>query len=174
MQVMNVNEVDLINDSIRDSKIHFILDPLLWDCIDSDVKKIVKQKWTEIKYYTDKKVKNDELSSIPNDTGGIYVFVAKPDIIPDAHIYLMYIGRAKYTSSQNLRKRCLEYCNPNRVKIKRMMEQWWKYIYIRYLPIEGNDIIDKVEAELINKILPPCNEKIPNKTISDAVKAFSI
>ena len=40
-------------------------------------------------------------------------------------------------------------------------------------PIEkGNDVIEKVEAELINSILPPFNSAIPNKEIRNVVNAF--
>ena len=84
----------------------------------------------------------------------------------------MYIGRAKKTEKQNLRKRCKEYYSEERPKIGRLLRSCWKYIYIKYLPLEDNVLIDRVEAELINTILPPCNDKIPNKVIQNTIKAF--
>lgn len=47
------------------------------------------------------------------------------------------------------------------------MSQGWTII-----ALSDNQIIDKVEEELINKILPPFNDEIPDKNIRDAVKAF--
>ena len=87
----------------------------------------------------------------------------------------MYVGRAHISTTQNLRKRCSQYpVEKKRPKIKRMIEQWGKYLYIRYLPLDNNATIDIVESELINKILPPFNDEIPDQKISAAVKAFTM
>jgi len=119
--------------------------------------------------------RNPQLGTIPNDKGGIYLFLAKPNILPGSHLYLMYVGRAHISTTQNLRKRCSQYpVEKKRPKIKRMIEQWGKYLYIRYLPLDNNATIDIVESELINKILPPFNDEIPDQKISAAVKAFTM
>ena len=55
-----------------------------------------------------------------------------------------------------------------------MLKGWGEYLYIRYLPLTDDLELEKIEAELINKILPPFNDKIPDKKIRDAVKAFSM
>ena len=167
-------EIDVIEHSVINSKINFIINPTFWENIDDSVKSVVNTKWEEIKFFTDEKEQNSQINLLPNDKGGIYIFVVKPNIIPDTHLYIMYIGRAHISSSQNLRKRCKCYYNESRPKLKRMIEHWWKYIYVRYLPLENNDLINKVEAELINKIVPPCNDEIPNQEIRNAVKAFSM
>lgn len=60
-----------------------------------------------------------------------------------------------------------------RPKIKRMIDSWGPYLYIRYLPLDDNSIIEALEKELINKILPPFNDFIPDVDIRNAIKAFS-
>ena len=53
-----------------------------------------------------------------------------------------------------------------------MIDGWRKYLFIRYLPLTDNTCIDKIEAELINKILPPFNDQIPDQVIRNAVQAL--
>ncbi|AFV03482.1 hypothetical protein UNSWDHB_322 [Dehalobacter sp. UNSWDHB] len=55
-----------------------------------------------------------------------------------------------------------------------MIEGWGQYLYVRYLPLTDNDLIDSIESEIINKVLPPFNDMIPDKQIRTAVKAFSV
>lgn len=169
-----MEEIDIVN-SIPLSKVSFTLNPVLWDSFSDEVKTLVENGWNEVKLLNDNKDVNPQVANIPNNSGGIYMFIAKPDLIPNTHIYLMYIGRARYTAAQNLRKRCSEYIDDKRPKVSRMISHWGSYLYIRYLPISAdNVIIDKVEEELINKILPPFNHRIPDKTIQAAVNAFNM
>lgn len=165
-------EIDVIENSIKDSKWPFIINPVFWDNIDLEIREKINVEWKEVKFYNDDGDPTEDINTIPNDKGGIYVFVLKPNIIPDAHFYIMYIGRAKKTINQNLRKRCKEYYSEDRPKVFRLIRYWRKYIYIRYLPLDDNDTIDRIEAELINTILPPCNDKIPNKMIQRTINAF--
>lgn len=169
-------EIDIIGN-IAGSNIHFILNTTFWDSFDLDVLKVISppQLWNEVKLLASDGTKNPQLESIPNDKGGIYLFLAKSNILPESHLYLMYIGRAHISANQNLRKRCSQYpTEKKRPKIKRMIEQWGKYLYVKYLPLDDNMVIDVVEGELINKILPPFNDDIPDKKISAAVKAFTV
>jgi excinuclease UvrABC nuclease subunit len=172
-----MQEIDVIGN-IAESNIRFMLNTALWDNFDSDVLRIVSspRSWNEVKLLSPNGKRNPQLRTIPNNKGGIYLFLAKPNILPESHLYLMYIGRAFNTKTENLRKRCSKYpVEKKRPKIKRMIEQWGKYLYIRYLPLDDdNATIDFVESELINKILPPFNDKIPDKRISAAVKAFTM
>ena len=163
--------VDIFN-SIATTKLDIVLNPSFWDSFNKDLFPITTSAWSEVKFLNDNLQLNEDLVSIPNNCGGIYAFVVKPEIIPKTHLYLMCIGRAQFTETQNLRKRCKEYLSQKRPKIKRMIDTWGKYIYIRYLVLSDNTIIKKTEAALINSILPPFNDEIPNKTIRDAVKAF--
>lgn len=171
-----MQEIDVII-TLPESKLHFTLSTALWSSFDSDILSIVSTSadWTEVKLLDADGSKNPQLSTIPNDKGGIYLFLAKSHILPESHIYLMYVGRAHISSSQNLRKRCSQYpTETKRPKIKRMIQQWGQYLYIRYLPLDDNTKIDKIEEELINKILPPFNDEIPDQEIKAAVRAFSI
>jgi len=172
-----MQEIDLIKTNFVESKVPFTLNTTLWDNFDKSIHSLVASvdRWTEVKLLNADGSKHPELSSIPNDKGGIYLIIAKSNILLESHIYLMYIGRAHCTTSQNLRKRCSQYpTEKERPKVTRMIRQWGQYLYIRYLPMEDNIIIDKIEAELINKILPPFNDVIPDQQLRDLVKAFSV
>lgn len=166
------SEIDIFND-FSNYKVPFVINPNLWKRIDNELIKYIKEEWNEVKFFDENMQLNSQLNSIPNDKGGLYVFIAKTDIIPDSHIYIMYIGRAKITQFQNLRKRCKEYGNAKRPKIKRMVQSWGEYLYIRYYPMIDNNKIDNLEKELINNIIPPFNDEIPDKETRDKVKAFS-
>ena len=173
---MLMTEIDIVS-SLKSSKIHFIINPLFWETFDEAIRDELHNTsvWEETKFLAEDGDINPGMNTLPNDSGGIYLFVAKPDIIPNTHSYLMYVGRARCTGSQNLRKRCQEYLKEqSRPKVKRMSEGWGQYLYIRYLPLTDNTLIDLIEAEIINKILPPFNDAIPNKQVRDAVKAFSV
>ena len=167
------NEVDIIRNSLRETHVRFRISPILWERYNDEIRLITNGEWHEVKFLDDALSVSHELRTIPDDCGGIYSFIAKPDLIPGSHRYLFYIGRSKFTRHQNLRKRCNEYRNEDRFKLDEMINIWGKFLYIRYLPMRvDNDLIDRVEAELINAILPPCNERIPDKTIRRAMPAF--
>lgn len=134
--------------------------------------------WKEIKFLNEDGVDfNDEINVLPNNHGGVYVFIIKSDIFPGISEYFAYIGRAKLTDNHNLRVRLRSYLtkynNENeRPKVSRMINQYGPSLYLRYIEIDNNDVIDYLESELINSLLPPFNDEIPNKIIRDAVQAF--
>ena len=169
-----MQEIDLISDlavSVR----NFVLSAALWEEFDPDVLHLVSdtEAWGEVKLFNTNGQKNPLLHTIPDNTGGVYILLIKPNLLPDAHLFLMYVGRTYNSKKSNLRQRCSQYTTEkDRPKIKYLIEHWRQYLYIRYLPLDDEDTINRVEAELINKILPPCNDQIPNKRISAAVKAF--
>lgn len=166
-------EIDVC-DSVCKSKINFILSAELWQCFDNKLCKLINCTWEEAKFLDSNNNRHPTIDNLPTNKGGIYVFVARPNIIPNIHMYIMYIGRALNTPVQNLRKRCGEYYIEKRPKIRRMIDSWGQYLYIRYLPLDDNYTIEALEKELINKILPPFNDRIPDAEIQDAVKAFSV
>ena len=175
------HEIDIIQDSVVKSKRSFVLSTILWDSFDDAIRTVLhsNENWQEVKFLDENGAASKSFNLVPNDAGGIYVFMAKPGILPDFHNYLMYIGMSSKTSSRNLRKRLCEYFTElkdinKRPKVFRMLNWWSKYLYIRYLPLYGfnNSEIEKIEAELINKILPPFNDKIPDKKLRAIVKAF--
>lgn len=176
-------EIDIIENTINKSKITFTLNTTFWKSVNSGITSFLHSNpaWDEIKFLDENGDLNSRINTVPNDTGGIYLFIVKPDVLPDFHNYLMYIGRSHTSDSRNLRKRIREYYNDERInnkrpKVHRMLNSWGEYLYIKYLPLYNyNDSdIDKIEVELINSLLPPCNDKIPCKLIRDAVKAYSL
>lgn len=144
-------------------KLEFDLDIEKWASIDDEIKTLVSSGWNSIKYLNDDGTAiNDDIRSVPDDCGGIYLFLVKPDKIPQMHRYIMYIGRAHRATNFSLRKRCVKYISDTRPKVARMMHRWGKDLYLFYLPINNtDDYIDKVESELLRVIIPPCNTRIP-------------
>jgi len=164
----------------------------LWATFDRQVKSLLVpiDRWKEIEYLNSIGDYGSEVENIPNDVGGIYVFYIDSGILPQSgHSILCYIGRAHKPPSNSLKARIKSYKdysdNPEkfeRPKIRDLFDMWNKYIRCRYFPMldeysingkSGNDLIDQVEAELINQLLPPYNDKIPNKQIANAtIRAF--
>lgn len=135
-------------------------------------------KWTSIKYLN---VSGDGLHAhikkVPNDKGGLYLFYVKCKTITGITEFPLYVGRAQLTKSQNLRKRVREYFNKfsredERPKISKMFHFWSKELYLAFIAIEDNpDLID-LEKKIINSLLLPMNDQIPDKKTRDAKKAF--
>ena len=167
--------IDMCN-KIKEKKLHFVLNPDdSWGKFDASFKTIVDTDWYEVKFLDDScSALHNNMDTLPNDNGGIYVFIAKPEIIPCAHQYILYIGRAKLTKSQNLRKRCKEYFGDTRPKVYSMVNSWGNHLFIRYLPLSDNNIIDNLEKELIRTIFPPCNDYYPDKITRMAMKSAFI
>jgi len=121
---------------------------------------------------------NHKVQTLHQNKGGVYFFYVKSNVLPGLTDYLMYIGRALKTD--NLRKRCKEYFqkysrhDEERPKIMNLIEQWGKYLYIRYIELDNNTSIIEFESLLINSILPPFNDVIPDKIIRDARSSVSI
>lgn len=164
---------DMCALDIQTHRLNFILNPQnIWQSYNEDLRKVTESnKWKEIKFLNDDaSALNSDIKTVPKDCGGVYVFVLKGGIIPDIHMYIMYVGRVQFTDNQNLNKRLHEYFRDNRPKIRQMREVWGRYLYIRYLPLKDNCIITQLEEELIRVIIPPCNDSYP-KVISKAIKA---
>lgn len=133
-----------------------------WKTIDKDVKEAISTEWQSIKFLNEDATQiNKDIIQVPNDRGGVYMFLLKPDVIPGLHRYIMYIGRAKRQKQFSLRKRCRSYLKDTRPKVARMRELWGKDLYFYYLPLDDDNFIDKTERELLRVIIPPCNSDIP-------------
>jgi len=136
-------------------------------------------KWNSIKYLNnDTTGFHSDIVQVPNDKGGLYLFYAKCTIISGITEYPFYIGRAQLTNNQSLRKRVKSYFqkfskNNERPKIHRMFKYWSEVLYLAYLPLDDNEEIIDLEKQLINSLLFPMNDEIPDKEVKDAVKAFS-
>ncbi|MBL1410965.1 hypothetical protein [Sphingobacterium faecale] len=135
--------------------------------------------WKEIKYLNASATGlHIDTATIPNGSGGLYLFTIKCDIIPGMTQFPVYLGRAQKSDTQNLRKRCKEYYQKyarsnERPKITRMFKYWSENLYLYFLPLANNQDIIDYERDLINSLLLPFNDEIPEQETRQAVKAFS-
>ena len=166
-------------EKIKICTIPFKLVPDLWSKLPIDKINNAYNSVESIKYFIASErgnlIRNPEISSkVPNDIGGIYFFYIRiPNFLEEYQNYLFYIGRAHNTDNENLRKRIQNYSREERVKIARVFKQWKDYVYLKCFPLECKDTdIDDVEKDLINSLLPYCNNEIPNKKIQSAINAF--
>ena len=147
----------------------------LWDSLEEDVKTRITSGWESIKYLNETgDAVNNSIKDVPNDCGGIYIFLLKPDIITDIHRYIMYIGRARRVKNYSLRARCRTYFKEKtRPDVANMIETWGDKLYLYYLPIrESDEVIEKVERELLRVIRPPCNSMLPGYYFGENEKLF--
>lgn len=79
--------------------------------------------WNEVKFLQDDgKTLHADMDSIPNNSGGIYIFHIKSDVLPNVIRYTMYIGRAQNTdTTYSLKSRCRSYVKDERVSIKKWL-----------------------------------------------------
>lgn len=136
------------------------------------------KNWITLKYLNDTGNDfNTDIETIPNDKGGLYLFFAKCPIINGLSDYPFYIGRAQLTENQNLRKRVKEYFsrfskNDERPKITRMFKYWSEDLYLAYFVLDDNNDVVDFEKKLINSLLFPMNDQVPDREIRQAIKAF--
>lgn len=175
---MNTDVVDFAS-LLKAHEVSFKLFPNLWNDFSNRGISTNSLSWHEVKFLNDDGTNfHDDIQTLPANAGGIYLFIAKADVIPDVTSYLMYVGRAHFSQGQNLRKRCRNYFTKylreqERPKIQRMIRQWGLHLHIRYCTVQDNDAINRLEAALIDALLPPFNDQIPNKQTRHAVQAFS-
>lgn len=136
--------------------------------------------WTTIKYLNKAGTGfHSDISKLPNDKGGLYMFSINCPVIPGRTEFPVYIGRAQLTQHQNLRKRCREYYtrfakSNERPLITRMFKHWHKELYLSFIILNKNKQIIDLEKKLINSLLLPFNDEIPDVKIRQAVKAFKL
>lgn len=146
-----------------------------WETMDEEVRSIVSGEWKKVKFLNENGTAlNEAISTVPDNMGGVYIFVLRPELIPDLHLYIMYIGRARRGKDFSLRKRCRTYIRDTRPLVATMIELWGKALYFYYLPIEDDALIEKVERELNRVIKAPCNSQYPDEyvTVMPTQRAF--
>lgn len=165
-------------EEIKLREIKYMLHDGLWSKYDLTPIDLDFKGWTSIKYLDDFGTDfSTEIDLLPNNKGGLYLFYVKCPIIIGVTEFPFYIGRAQLTQGQNLRKRCREYFTKfaredERPKITRMIKYWGKDLHLAFKPVDDNpDIID-YEKKLINSLLLPMNDEIPDREIKQAIKAF--
>jgi hypothetical protein len=136
--------------------------------------------WTGIKYLNalSNDLHQDVSTKIPKNFGGLYLFTIKCEIISGMTEFPVYLGRAQKSASQNLRKTCKEYYQKyaktnERPKITKMFKYWSENLHLYFLPLAANQDIIDYEKDLINSLLLPFNDEIPDQETRQAVKAFS-
>ena len=102
---------------------------------------------------------------------GIFICVKTRINTQVSRIHNVY-RKGKTSKEFSLRKRCREYMRDTRDEITMMRKYLGRKLYFRYLPLDDDDIITKVERELLRVILPPCNSRYPDYNILPAKKAF--
>lgn len=172
------NSAFQLGKELNDKKVYFRLHQPFWIKYDLSSVNLEFNTWTTIKYLNDNCDDfGQDINLLPNDTGGIYLFSIKCDIIKGLTDFPVYIGRAQQTKGQNLRKRCREYFTKfaredERPKITRMINIWGDSLFLSFKPLDDNDELIDYEQKLINSLLLPFNDIIPDKETSQAIKAF--
>lgn len=174
--------IDAFVTKFEENKLYDIVyyhSPTRWIQVETDESLSSPENWSdEIKFLHNNGIDvSEEIKNLPADTGGIYMFFIKGIIISHFENYLAYIGRAQYTNSQNLKARCISYYyeffkKDRRPKIARLIEKWGPFLYLRYYSSKDNDHIQIVEKKLINAILPPFNDEIPDVIYREPEPAF--
>lgn len=157
-------------------------DPERWKEASPVTKKALNNlPWSDyIKYIDDDGKVSRKLDEIPSDEGGLYLFFIQGQTLPSSEMYLVYVGRALCTESENIQKRVKRYLwesnsKDGRPKIKRLFRHWKDFLYIRYCSTKDNTLIKAGESTLIRAILPPFNSELPDKIIyKEPVNAFLI
>lgn len=169
-----------LGEKLNNRKVDYVLHSEHWRNFNHSRFNLAFTNWTVIKYLdsTGKRF-SSSVNKIPINSGGLYLFFVKCKIISGITEYPLYIGRAQYTSSQNLRKRVKEYYqkyskSDERPKIHRMFEYWAKDLHVAFYPIRSNRNTVRLEKDIINSLLLPMNDLIPDTKIRKAVKAFKI
>lgn len=168
----------LLGEEIKLRTVPYKLHRGLWDQFNYLSIDLSFEHWIKIKYLNSTADALDlDVENVPNNSGGLYMFYVKCEIISGITEFPLYVGRAQYTEHQNLRKRVKEYFqkyakNNERPKITTMFTYWASELYLAYFPLVENDGINELEKQLINSLLLPMNTKIPDTEISQAINAF--
>ena len=167
-----------LGEHLKLREINYFISPLLWKKWDIDSLDLEFKNWEVVKYLNAAGDDfSDELTKVPNNKGGLYLFFVKCPTITGLTEYPFYIGRAQLTSGQNLRKRVREYFTKfaredERPKITKMINYWGKDLYLAFFKLDDNSEIIDLEKKIINSLLLPMNDEIPDTEIKQATKAF--
>ena len=167
-----------LGEELKLRTVEYPFHPKLWTKYDLSEIDLGIVHWTTIKYLNnDGDDFSSDMNNIPNNQGGIYLFSIHCPVIIGHTEFPAYIGRAQTTKNQNLRKRCREYFTKflredERPKITRMFKYWGKHLYLNYFVIADNAVTVDFEKKLINSLLLPFNDAIPELETRQAIKAF--
>lgn len=174
---MDAKNVDVVR-SLGDYKWMFLLCTELWEKFISETHIVDFKNMQKIKFFDGTSSKlSSEVDRIPNDKGGIYFYVLENPCVPEMGRYIMYVGRARKTVNANLRQRAKSHFSDYKNKkentlLARLYSDYAPYVIFQYIPLDGNDVIDQVEEELIVSLTPPCNAQIPSTRLHEKMRAF--
>jgi len=151
---------DRNNPKMSDFKVNrMLLYPLQWKNYVSPITQTLN--WIPVKF------KQGNATDVPNDFGGVYSFVVRPDIAQHPQCaYLMYVGKAII-----FRKRYYRYQKYDRDAIwesgqphvAEMIHKWSEYLWFYYAKVDDKNMIKKTETSLIHAFIPPANREIGGK-----------
>jgi hypothetical protein len=174
---MDISAFEL-GEQLNNRKINYILHKEMWNKFNYPELDLNFSNWNKVKYLNDDASNFSlEINTVPNSSGGLYLFYIKCPIVIGITEYPLYIGRAQLTEGQNLRKRVKEYFqkyskNNERPKIFKMFQYWSRELFLAYYPLIENNTIINIERDIINALILPMNDLIPDKQIREAIKAF--
>lgn len=158
----------------------FYLIPELWGKFNTgDLCAVDFSKWKMVKMMNDDGALSEDIKKIPTAHGGIYIYTIHPNVIPQCGGYIMYVGMASKTPSENLRSRVRSYQSQfgdayTRDRLHNLFLNWGKYVYVYYLPVAADkETILELETRLIGCLIPPCNADIRDAAVKKRVKAFA-
>lgn len=145
----------------------FFLDLRKW----RDFKTRYKLNWQKIRF--------DEAShnSVPHDRG-IYIFTIElsPTKLP-AHGYILYVGITGNDSDANLHQRYAQYLRhlknlDGRPAVYYMLDNWAGDLFFHFVSIPSIAVdLSRIEASIINAVIPPVNKRDMEATIASAKAA---
>lgn len=172
-----IKKIDVVQD-LQKMTWAFCLSTELWGKYRENPK-FDFSKLVKIKYFGESNnVLSNEVSEIPMDKGGIYIYVIENSVVPCIGSYIMYVGRARKTKTENLRARAKSHFSKysrheENERIERVFDNWSQHVYLLYLPLDTNEEVDCLEKELIVSLTPPCNKDYPSPKIRRKLSAFS-
>lgn len=167
-----------LGEELELRKVEYKLHRYLWDKFNFPNLDLKFDNWTIVKYLNPNADALDpSVESIPDNAGGLYLFFVKCEVISGITEYPLYVGRAQFTQTQNLKKRVKEYFqhyskDNERPRITRMFKYWGSELYLAYTTLEENEEIKDLEKQLVNSLLLPMNTEIPDTEVKQAIKAF--
>lgn len=168
----------ILGEELELRKVEYKLHLDLWNKFNFPNLDLRFDNWTKIKYLNaNADALEADVENVPENTGGLYMFYVKCEIVSGITEYPLYVGRAQFSEHQNLKKRVKEYFqkyykNNERPKITRMFKYWASELYLAYITLAENGEINDLEKQFINSLLLPMNTKIPDTEISQAISAF--
>ena len=143
-----------LGEHLKLREVPYKISPLLWEKWDIDID-LNFNNWTTIKFLNDTGDDfNEDISKVPNNKGGLYLFFVKCKTISGITEFPFYVGRAQLTKGQNLRKRVREYFTKfakedERPKITKMFKYWNKNLHLAFIEVDKNEEIIDLEKKLL-------------------------